>query len=167
MPEDLAIPPDYPSWVEAPGTRWWIPEGMAGGPDFSVKEAGKIFFRKSGSWLRMRMQPTPRHPHGWFTDEDGYPLDIQRRQGADASYSFRRFDLATIERMAWSAYRHEIEDLVAWYQENPKTGKRGEHRALRYRERAADSVRHLVIAIELVKWEARLYGLIPDEAPRA
>lgn len=166
-----SVPPPWPGWIGAPGgSRWWVSEDAARSalaPTFGVLETGKVFFRRSGSWIRMRSKPVHRHPHGWFTDDNDVPLTVQRRRGANGTYSFRRFTLSDIERMAWAVYRHEIIDIVAWYEANPMTGKRGAARTDRYRERAAAAEGRLLATIEIIKWIARLYDLIPPALPSA
>jgi hypothetical protein len=166
------IPPAFPSWVRPSDGEWWITSDSQA-LTFSVKEVAKIFFRKSGSWLRMRMQePGPetpggdRHPAGWFTGEDiTVPLQVNRVQGRAETYEFRRFTLQDVERMIWSLYRHEVIETVHWYGSMQQTGKRGEHRLERYNAMMAESTLNLEIRIELVKWMGRLYGLVPMPAP--
>jgi hypothetical protein len=145
--------------------EWWITSGA--GLTFSVKEAAKIFFRKSGSWLRMRLQPVrdaepgERHPMGWFTEEDfSVPLQVNLVQGKADTYQFRRFTLLDIERMLWSLYRHETAETVWWYTSMTQTGKRGDHRLERYNQMMAGITTRLETGLELVKWMGRLYDLI-------
>jgi hypothetical protein len=156
----FTVPPAYPSWIEQPGPQpWWI--NQPGGPEFQVKEVAKIFFRRSGSWLRMRMQPSENHPSGWFTDGEGNPLQYTRVHGKVEDYSFRRFSLRDVERMLWSYYRHEAGDITRWYQSLDKPGRRGEQRMLRYQQMMTEATYRLQAGIELVKWIGRLYGLVP------
>jgi hypothetical protein len=161
---DFEVPPAHPVWVAPPGGGFWTDYGRlpGKGPTFSVKEAAKIFFAMSGSWLRMRMQPDARHPAGWFTEEDGItPLQVNRVTGKDASYSFRRFTLNDIERMSWSFYRHEATAAVEFYTGMVQTGKRGEHRMKRYQEMMSEATYRLEASVNVVKWIGRLYGIVP------
>lgn len=161
------IPPAFPAWIQPAEGDWWITSDSEV-LTFSVKEAAKIFFDKSGSWLRMREKPSgdmpgeERHPAGWFTEEDvTVPLTVNREQGRAETYEYRRYTLLDIERMVWSLYRHEVIEHVWWYSSMHQTGKRASNRLRRYNELMDDSVMRLEIRIELVKWMARLYGLIP------
>lgn len=158
----FTVPAEWPTWLEAPGTRWWITRD--GGPEFQVKEVAKIFFRKSGSWLRMRMQPAHGHPAGWFTDDAGAPLEYTRVRGKVEDYSFRRFTLADIERMLWSYYRHESEEITTWYRSLHRTGKRGDQRMDRYQQVMTDATYRLWTGLEIIKWIGRLYGIVPPPA---
>jgi hypothetical protein len=161
------IPPAFPAWIQPEDGEWWIATDSEA-ITFSVKEVAKIFFKKSGSWLRMREKPTEdipgreRHPAGWFTEEDiTVPIQVHREQGKAETYEYRRYTLRDLERMAWSMYRHEVIEHVWWYGSQHQTGKRAATRLRRYNELMAESVMQLEVRIELVKWMGRLYGLIP------
>jgi hypothetical protein len=96
--------------------RFWVTREMLafGGdglpnPRFNVEETAKIFFAKSGSWLRFRMRPSDEHPDTWLV-LDGKPIQIQRKNPAD-DQSHRVFSLAEIEPMAWSLHAIELAEI--------------------------------------------------------
>lgn len=159
------IPPVYPFWLQAPnGHQYWILT-QDDQLTFGVKEVAWLFFKRSGSWLRGRLQPepeNPRHPKGWFTEEDiNVALSVNWAEGSDADYRYRRFTLYDIERMLWSMYRHDRDEIVFWYRSIEQTGKRAEDRLSRYNDRIEAARRHLEIGLGMVKWMGRQFGLVP------
>ena len=159
------IPPAFPVQLQPPNDyRYWILTEDTQ-VTFGVKEVAWLFFKRSGSWLRGRLQAEPestRHPMGWFTEEDvNVPLSVNWAEGKDADYRYRRFTLYDIERMLWSYYRHDRDEIVWWYKNIEQTGKRGEDRLSRYNERMENAHRQLEIGLGIVKSIGRHFGLVP------
>ena len=161
------VPPAFPVWLKPAGRNWWV------GPEhddltFAVKEAAQIFFNRSASWLRGQFapkedpEPDERHPMGYFTEADvTVPLMINTVQSEVASYEYRRFTLNNVEQMLWSQYLHDQIENVWWYTHIEQTGKRGEHRLMRYNQMMEGSQQRLESGLEVVKAIARVRGYIP------
>ena len=105
-------------------------------PNYSVQDAAKVFFARSADWLRWRGRPV--HPHK--EDQpctsrchpDGYfVLDGVKIEEKRTEAGARVYTLADIERMAHALAQKEALDGRA-----------------------------LTNVIMIVKWQARLYGVI-------
>lgn len=106
---------------------------------FTVNEVAKFFFARSGSWLRLKMHVDKDHPETWFT-LGGERMEFNRQasygkpaEAREGDLSARFFMLSDIEPMAYSLFAFG----------------------------AIDEDR-LITIIQLVRWEARLHGLLED-----
>lgn len=92
------------------GRRFWITalrhdeEGVPR-PTFSTSVVATAFFGRSSAWLRVRMRPSPEHPHGELV-LDGKPLDIRRSDADD-----RQFSLQDIEMSAHALHQNGAIDV--------------------------------------------------------
>jgi hypothetical protein len=87
--------------LSPPSERFWITEDMlltgsdgACRPSFSTLVVANAFFGLSAAWLRVKMRPSEKYPHGELV-LDGQPLEIRRSSAQD-----RQFSLLDIERVA-------------------------------------------------------------------
>jgi hypothetical protein len=127
-------PPDRDYWVYdemCQTDKFGIPV-----PNYSVQDAAKVFFARSADWLRWRGRPV--HPHkpneacNARCRPDGYfVLDGMKIEEKRTEAGARVYTLADIERMAHALAQNDALDGLT-----------------------------LTKVIMIVKWQARLYGVI-------
>jgi hypothetical protein len=104
---------------------------------FTVEQVARVFFGYSGSWLRLKMKPDKDHPDTYFV-LNGQRMEFSRQasygkpaEARENDLSARFFTLADIEPMAYSLFSF-----------------------------GSISEEKLRAAIQLVKWEARLWHIL-------